>query len=218
MTIGPPTERTRVRRIASRGAYDRETVHAILDEARFCHVGFVDGGQPVVLPTIHARIGDTLYLHGSTASRMLEAATGAPVCVTATILDGLVLARSAFHHSMNYRSVVAFGVPYTVEDESEKRAALDAVVEHVLAGRGVEARPPSPKELAATRVFALSLDEASAKIRSGPPIDDEADLGSARWAGVVPLHTIPAAPEADPALEAGAATPASVRRLLSGTR
>jgi nitroimidazol reductase NimA-like FMN-containing flavoprotein (pyridoxamine 5'-phosphate oxidase superfamily) len=190
--------RTRVRRHPERGAYDRETIDAILDEALICHVGFVHDGQPYVIPTIHARDGDTLYLHGSPGSRMLrELKRGAAVCVTATLLDGLVLARSVYHHSMNYRSAVVLGRAREVAGRAEKLRAMERVVEHVVHGRWGDARQPSEAELKATTILALSLEEASAKIRSGGPSDDEADLGLPTWAGVVPLSLVAGAPIAD---------------------
>ncbi|HEV7677676.1 MAG TPA: pyridoxamine 5'-phosphate oxidase family protein [Candidatus Dormibacteraeota bacterium] len=183
------TERTRVRRLAERGSYDWEVVAAILDEALVCHVGFVVDGAPVVIPTAHAREGAILYLHGAPASRMLRTLRdGVEVCVTATIVDGLVLARSLFHHSLNYRSVVAFGRAVEVTALEEKERALTLFAEHVLPGRAAEARPPSVGELKATRVLALRLDEASAKLRGGGPIDDEEDMELGVWAGVVPVR------------------------------
>ena len=175
MTAIEMTERTRVRRLSKRGHYDRETIHAILDEALVCHVGFVVDGAPVVIPTIHWREGDTLYVHGSAASRMLRSLKGGvDACVTVTLVDGLVLARSAFHHSMNYRSVVVFGKAREVTGE-EKSSALDGLVEHVVKGRSRDARPPNEIELKQTLVLALPLEEASAKIRTGGPVDDEED-------------------------------------------
>ncbi|MGZ8710992.1 MAG: pyridoxamine 5'-phosphate oxidase family protein [Thermoanaerobaculia bacterium] len=182
------TDRTKVRRLANRGNYDRETIHAILDEALVCHVGFVVDGAPVVIPTIHWREGDRLYVHGSAASRMLRMLKdGVDACVTVTLVDGLVLARSAFHHSMNYRSVVVFGKARVVEGE-DKLHALDALVEHVVRGRSRELRPHKEIELKQTLVLALPLDEASAKIRTGGPVDDEEDYALPIWAGVVPLR------------------------------
>lgn len=198
MTVTIPiTERTQVRRLAKRGNYERETVHAILDEALICHAGFVVGGSPVVIPTIHWREGDTLYVHGSAASRMLRTLRdGVDVCVTVTLLDGLVLARSAFHHSMNYRSVVVFGKAREVTGE-EKMRALTSLVEHVVRGRAAEVRGPNEKELRQTLVLALPLDEASAKIRTGGPVDDEEDYALPVWAGVLPLTLTPQTPLAD---------------------
>ena len=183
----PVTDRTKVRRLANRGNYDRETVHSILDEALVCHVGFVVDGAPVVIPTIHWREGDELYFHGSAASRMLRALkSGVEACVTVTLIDGLVLARSAFHHSMNYRSVVIFGEARVVEGD-EKLRALDSLIEHITPDRARDVRPPNEIELKQTLVLALPLDEASAKIRTGGPVDDEEDYALPVWAGVVPL-------------------------------
>ncbi|HUP44924.1 MAG TPA: pyridoxamine 5'-phosphate oxidase family protein [Thermoanaerobaculia bacterium] len=197
------TERTTVRRLAKRGNYDRDTIHAILDEALLCHVGFVVDGQPVVIPTIHTRVGETLYFHGSAASRMLRSLReGIAACVTVTILDGLVLARSAFHHSMNYRSVVIFGTAREVTDEEEKRSVLDALVEHVVRGRSADARPGNEKEVRATLVLALPITESSAKIRTGPPVDDEEDRAMPIWAGVLPMALTAGEPVADSGVEA----------------
>jgi nitroimidazol reductase NimA-like FMN-containing flavoprotein (pyridoxamine 5'-phosphate oxidase superfamily) len=183
--------RTQLRRLPERGSHDWDVIAAILDEALVCHVGFAgaeDGGAPVVIPTAHARVGSVLYLHGAPASRMLRTVgSGVDVCVAATVLDGLVLARSLFHHSFNYRSVVAFGRAVEVVDLDEKRAALVGFAEHVLRGRSAEAREPSVGELKATRVLALRLDEASAKVRTGPPLDDAEDMALPLWAGVLPV-------------------------------
>lgn len=191
-----------------RGRYDRDTINAILDEALYCHVGFSVDGQPFVQPTIHARIGEQLYLHGAIANRMLKTlAGGVNVCVSVTLLDGLVLARSAFHHSMNYRSVMILGVAREVTALEEKRRAMTAVVEHVLAGRSAVARAPHVPELNATSVLALPITEASAKVRSGPPLDDEADYALSCWAGVLPLQIAALAPEPDPRLAPGIAVP-----------
>jgi uncharacterized protein len=185
------TERTRVRRYPERGVYERAEIDAILDEALFCHVGFVEDGQPFVIPTIHARAGDTLYLHGSPASRMLrELAGGIDVCVTVTLLDGIVLARSVYNHSLNYRSVVVLGRARRLDDPDEKLAALTTIIEHVVAGRSLDARMPSEKEVAGTSVLALPLDEASAKVRSGPPKDFDEDVPLPIWAGVIPLRMV----------------------------
>jgi hypothetical protein len=206
-----PTERTTVRRLPKRATYDRATVEAILDEALHCHLGFVVDGQPYVIPTIHARAGDRVYVHGSAASRMLRAAgAGIPVCLTVTLVDGLVFARSAFHHSMNYRSVVVLGAARTVVEPEEKLAALHAIVEHVAPGRWPEVRPPSEQELRATTVLAVPLDEVSAKLRTGPPLDDEEDYALACWAGVLPLGLAAGAPIPDPRLGPGSVAPASV--------
>ena len=205
---GPVTERVRVRRHPERGRYEREAVDAILDEALYCHLGFVVDGQPYVIPTIHARVGDDVYVHGAAASRMLrQVAEGVPVCLTATLLDGVVLARSVFSHSMNYRSVVVLGLAVDVTDLDEKLAALRAVVEHVVPGRWREARHPTPAELDATRVLRLPLTEASAKIRSGPPKDAAADLTLPVWAGELPLTLRAGRPAAAPGLRPEVAVP-----------
>lgn len=197
----PPTERTRVRRLPERGVYDREAIDAILDEALICHVAYVVDGRPRVIPTIHARDGDVLYIHGSNASRTLRAAKGgAPVAIEVTLLDGLVLARSAFHHSMNYRSVVVYGLAREITDPHEKWHAQQALVEHVVHGRSADARMPNERELGQTTILAVPLDEASAKIRTGPPKDEEGDYALPVWAGVVPLTTVPGDPERDPAM------------------
>ena len=186
-----PSPRITVRRLPERGAYDRATVDAILDEALSCHVGFVVDGQPYVIPTIHAREGDKLYIHGSSASRMLRTlAAGTPVCVTVTIQDGLVLARSGFHHSMNYRSVLVLGTAVEVLDRGERLHALETISEHVIPGRWAEIRPPNERELAQTKILRMGLDEASAKVRSGGPKDDPADLSLPVWAGVLPLRLV----------------------------
>jgi uncharacterized protein len=190
--------RTAVRRHPERGAYDRATIDAILDEALICHIGFIYDGQPYVIPTIHARDGDTLYLHGSPGSRMLRnLKQGVDICVTATLLDGVVLARSVYHHSMNYRSVVVLGRTHEVTDRAEKLHAMQCVVEHVVRGRWDDARQPSEGELDGTTILAVGLDEASAKVRSGPPTDDKRDLDLDVWAGVIPLSLEPRAPIAD---------------------
>jgi nitroimidazol reductase NimA-like FMN-containing flavoprotein (pyridoxamine 5'-phosphate oxidase superfamily) len=187
-SLYPQTPRTTPKRIAQRVSYDRETVHAVLDEALVCHVGFVDEGRPVVLPHLHARLEEMLYLHGSTLARAMPAARGdgLEVCVTVTLLDGLVLARPAFHHSLNYRSVVVHGTAAVVEDPKEKTTALAALVEAVAPGRTGGTRPPSRNELAATTVLRLDPHEVSVKVRTGPAADDPEDLGPPYWAGVLP--------------------------------
>ncbi len=212
MTVTLQTPRTTVKRLPKRGAYDRATVEAIVDEALICHVGFVVDGQPVVIPTIHWRSGDELYFHGSTASRMLRSLkNGVEVCVTITLLDGLVMARSAFHHSMNYRSVVVMGMTREVTDPAERLAALDALVEHVCAGRSKDVRPPNDRELLQTLVLALPITEASAKIRTGGPVDDEEDYALTHWAGVIPLRLTALPAEPDGRLGEGIETPAYAR-------
>jgi nitroimidazol reductase NimA-like FMN-containing flavoprotein (pyridoxamine 5'-phosphate oxidase superfamily) len=199
-----PTERTTLKRLPKRAEYDRKAVYDILDEGFICHVGFVVDGQPFVIPTGYARAGDCLYIHGSQASRMLRAlGEGIDVCVTVTLLDGLVLARSAFHHSMNYRSVVVFGKASVVEDKEEKLEALRALTEHIVPGRWAEVRWPSGSEMKATTVLSLPLAEASAKVRTGPPIDDEEDYEIPVWAGVIPLRVKAGEAIDDPRLLAG---------------
>jgi len=186
-----PTQRTRVVREPHRGVYDRETAYQILDEGFICHVGFEVDGQPFVIPTAYGRSGDDLYIHGSAASRMLRKLNqGIPVCVTVTLLDGLVLARSVFNHSMNYRSVVVLGKATAVEDAAEKAAALRVLSDHILPGRWEDSRQPNEKELKATLVLKLPIQEFSAKVRVGPPIDDEEDYSFSTWAGVVPLSMV----------------------------
>ncbi len=205
---GPASARVRVRRLPDRGRYERAVIDDILDEALICHVGFVADGQPFVIPTIHARAGGVLYLHGSVASRMLRTLKGGvPVCVTASIVDGLVLARSAFHHSLNYRSVVVLGSAVEVEDETEKLRALHAIVEHIAPGRWDEVRGPSPSELRQTIVLEMRLDEASAKVRSGPPKDEEGDLALPVWAGELPIGAVALDARDAPLLGAGIARP-----------
>ena len=213
MSTFTPTERTQVKRLPKRGAYDRETVFKILDEAFVCHVGFVVDGQPYVIPTNFGRAGETLYLHGSAASRMLRTLSeGIPVCVTVTLVDGLVLARSAFHHSANYRSVVVLGTARLVSDPAEKMEALRLFTEHIMKGRWEQIRQPTEQELKGTTVLALPIEEVSAKVRTGGPIDDEADYELPIWAGVLPLPIVPAAPIADVRLKAGIAVPENVAR------
>jgi nitroimidazol reductase NimA-like FMN-containing flavoprotein (pyridoxamine 5'-phosphate oxidase superfamily) len=203
-----PTGRTTLKRLPKRGNFEREAVNKILDEGFVCHVGFIVEGRPVVIPTGYGRSGDKLYIHGSAASRMLKALReGIDVCVTVTLLDGLVLARSAFHHSLNYRSVVIFGRARVVEDEDEKWEALRAFTDHVMRGRWEDTRQPNEKELRATMVLALPLLEASAKIRRGPPIDDEEDMMRPVWAGELPLKVTTGEPVADPQLKAGIELP-----------
>lgn len=210
-----PTARSRVRRLPKRAGYDAETIYRILDAAFVCHVGYVIDGEPYVTPTAYWREGDHIYWHGSHASRMLETiGKGAPVCLTVTHIDGLVAARSAFHHSINYRSVMLFGRPHRVDDPDAKRAALNAFVERLYPGRTAEIRPPTSKELRATTLVAMTIDEASAKMRSGPPIDDEEDYALPVWAGVIPIEMRMAAPVADPRLKQSTPLPAYLKRLI----
>jgi uncharacterized protein len=207
-----PTARTRVVREADRGVYDRETVYRILDEGFLCHVGFVVDGQPFVIPTSYGRNGDHLYIHGSAASRMLrQMQGGAAVCVTVTLLDGLVVARSVFNHSMNYRSVVVLGKATLVDDPEGKLAALRALSEHILPGRWDDARQPNERELKATSVLRLPIEEFSAKVRTGPPIDDEEDHSFPTWAGVVPLEMKAGGPIGDAKLLPGQNVPLYAR-------
>jgi nitroimidazol reductase NimA-like FMN-containing flavoprotein (pyridoxamine 5'-phosphate oxidase superfamily) len=208
-----PTPRTTPTRYRERARYDRETVHRILDESLICHLAYVKDGLPVVLPTIHTRIGETLYIHGSSGSGPMLAArlAGMPVCVTVTLVDGLVLARAAMHHSMNYRSVVAVGAARIVEDPDEKAQALHAVVNHIRPGRADDCRPPDARELAATAVLALDLDEVSAKIREGGVSDDAEDLTLPYWAGVVPLRLTAGAAVPDADLDPATPLPSYLR-------
>ena len=211
MTDFPQSDRNRVRRLPARASYDAETIYPIIDEALICHVGFVADGQPFVIPPIHARMGDTIVLHGAKASRLLKhAATGEALCITCTIVDGLVLARSVFHHSMNYRSAVVFGRGRLIEDFDEKYAALEAITEHVLPGRWDDARLPNELEMNATSVVLVEIDEATAKVRSGPPGDDEEDYSLPIWASVLPSQFTFGAPLDDPKLGAGIGVPAYV--------
>ena len=212
------TGRTRVKRAPKRGVYEPETIFQILDESFICHVGFIHDGKPVVIPTAYGRVGDRLYLHGSTKSRMLMALKdGVEACITTTIVDGLVLARSIFHHSMNYRSVVIFGRASIVSDDSEKLEALKAFSDHIISGRWEEVRAPNEKELKGTQVISFPITEASAKIRTGPPVDDKADYELPIWAGEIPLHTIAMEAKADPLLPNGLEIPKSVAAYLQGT-
>jgi nitroimidazol reductase NimA-like FMN-containing flavoprotein (pyridoxamine 5'-phosphate oxidase superfamily) len=205
----PPSERTTVKRLPKRAAYDTATIHAILDEGLVCHVAFLVDGQPSVIPTLYVRLGDRLYLHGSPASRMLQAVQdGQTVCVAVTIVDGLVLARSAFHHSMNYRSVVLYGTPSAVEDPGQKAEILRGLSDHVVPGRWDEVRGPSEQELRRTLVVSIPIDEASAKVRTGPPLDDEPDYDLPVWAGVVPLRLAPGTPTDDGRVLPGIKPPA----------
>jgi nitroimidazol reductase NimA-like FMN-containing flavoprotein (pyridoxamine 5'-phosphate oxidase superfamily) len=198
MTEFTKTDRSRLKRIPERGHYDRETIYHILDEALICHVGFVEKGQPFVIPINFARVDDTIILHGAKASRLLKhIEAGHPVCLETTIVDGLVLARSVFHHSINYRSVVLFGKGRLIQDEQEKLAALKAVTEHLIPGRWQEARLPNRKELNATSVVSIEIGEASAKVRVGPPVDEQEDYALPVWAGILPLQEMSLHPTRD---------------------
>jgi uncharacterized protein len=213
---GPPSPRTRVRREPHRGVYDRTAIDAVLDASLICHLAFVDADQPFAVPTLHARVGDVVYVHGSAAGRALRTlGAGAPACLTVTVVDGLVLARSAFEHSVNYRSVLLLGSLRAIDDPVEKSAALEAFTERLLPGRWAEVRRPTPKELAATSILAMPVDEASAKIRSGPPEDgDGPDGGLSIWAGTVPLETTWGEPVPDPSLGPGISLAPSVQALV----
>jgi len=207
------TDRTTLKRLPKRGHFDREIINSILDEGFICHVGFVVDGQPFVIPTGYARIDDQLFIHGSQASRMLKnLSQGIDVCVTVTLVDGLVLARSAFHHSINYRSVVVFGTARLLNDREEKIAALLALSEHFIKGRWDDVREPTEQELKATSVLAMKLEEASAKIRTGPPLDDEEDYSLPIWAGVIPLKMVASEPISDPRLPDNIEAPGYARR------
>ncbi|HXM23795.1 MAG TPA: pyridoxamine 5'-phosphate oxidase family protein [Terriglobales bacterium] len=208
-----PSARTRLVREADRAVYDRAAAYKILDEGFICHVGFVADGQPFVIPTGYGRVGDNLYIHGSAASRMLRRVDeGVAVCVTVTLLDGLVLARSIFNHSMNYRSVVILGTAVAVSDAKEKLEALRLLSEHILPGRWVESRQPNEKELKATLVMRLPIEEFSAKVRQGPPVDDEEDYAFPTWAGVIPLGMVAGKPVNDPRLDPARDVPAYARQ------
>ena len=212
-----PTERTRLRRRPNRGVFETDTIYAILDEGFVCHVAFTVEGQPYAIPTGYARRGDEIYVHGSAASRMLRTlADGVDMCLTVTLVDGLVLARSAFHHSMNYRSVVVLGKARLVTDEGEKLQALRCFTDHIIPGRWPDLRPVTEQELKSTTVLALPIREASAKIRSGPPIDDEEDYSWPIWAGVVPLHTRTGEPVPDERAQPDVEAPFSAGRSGEG--
>jgi len=206
----PSSDRSTVKCLPEHGAYDADTIHQILDEAMICHLSFTTENGPVVIPTIHARAGNTLYLHGSHVSRMMRSAGGRDVCVAVTIVDGIVAARSAFHHSLNYRSVVVFGVPRDVTDPDERTAAFEAITEHVLPGRWDEARRPNDKENKGTKLLAIDIDEASAKVRTGPPGDDDEDMDLDIWAGVIPIQMTSGPPITAPDLKPGVPVPPSV--------
>lgn len=209
-----PTSRSKLARLPKRGHYDRDSVYAILDAGFICHVGYAIDGQPYVTPTAYWREGDVLYWHGSSASRMLRTLEkGADCCLTVTHIDGLVLARSAFHHSLNYRSVMVFGKACKIEDPGEKLAKLEAFVERMYPGRWQELRPVSAAELRSTTVLGMRMDEASAKLRSGPPVDDEEDYALPVWAGVVPVRSVAGAPLEDARLAQGIRAPASLADL-----
>lgn len=213
MSTFPKTARNRVKRLPERAAYDRKTIYDILDEALICHVGIVMDNQPFVIPTIHARRGDSLLLHGATTSRLLQyIQAGNPLCVATTLLDGLVVARGIFHNSMNYRSVVLFGVGHILADPNEKYAALEALSERLLPGRWADARLPSKKELKATTIIEMPIESATAKMRAGGPKDDAEDYEGAWWAGVIPIEQKYLVPEADQKLREGITIPEYLKK------
>ena len=219
MPASAPTARSRVRRAPKRGVYDREPIDAILDEALVCHVGFVHDDQPFVIPTLHARVGDEVSIHLSTASRLVRTLSGGvPCCLTVTLLDGLVLARAAFLHSANYRSVVVLGRARVVGSDEQKLRAVEAFSEQLVPGRWDQVRPPTRQELKATQVLALPLDEASAKVRSGPPMDEDEDLDRDVWAGVIPFGLQPQAPIPDPRARRPVPVPDHVAGWRPGAR
>jgi len=208
------TPKTQLRRLPDRGHYDDETIHGILDAGFLAHIGFNLNGQPFVIPTLYGRQDQTLYMHGSAASRMLrELAKGIPACVTVTLVDGLVLARSAFHHSINYRSVVAFGTARKIEEAQAKAHALRIISDHLVRGRWDEVRAPHAQELKATSVLEFQIEEASAKIRSGPPKDDEEDYALPVWAGILPLSITPGEPVADPRMQGATEVPDYIKKF-----
>lgn len=209
------TSRTKLRRKPSRGSHERAVVEAIFDQALVSHLGVIDDGLPVVIPTLHVRVGSFVYLHGSAASRALRESKGAEVCLTATLVDGLVLARAVMHHSANYRSAMLFGAGEWIDDEAEKLSALEALVEKLVPGRWGEARIPTAKELRATALLRIPLEEASAKVRKGPPLDDDEDMELPVWAGVVGLRTVTEEPEPDPLLATGIDPPAYLAEMLA---
>ncbi len=213
MTEFPKTDQNRINRLPRRGYYDRETIYRILDEALICHVGFVENQQPYVIPINFARMGDAIVLHGAKASRLLKhISAGHPVCLEATLVDGLVLARSIFNHSLNFRSVVLFGTGQPVEADQDKLAVLEAITEHLIPGRWREVRLPNQKELDVTSVVSIQIDQASAKIRSGPPGDNEADYALPVWAGVLPLQELPLAPVRDELMAQAVAVPGYITK------
>jgi uncharacterized protein len=214
---GPRSDRVRLRRKRERGGYERDQIDAILDEGLIAHLGIVEDGQPIVIPTLHARDGDVVYCHGSSASRTLRAlAGGAPACLTVSLIDGLVLARSAMHHSANYRSAVVLGSARLVEGRAERMHGFEQIVERIVPGRWPEVRAPTENELKATALLALPLEESSAKVRTGPPLDEEEDYALSAWAGVIPLSLRAGEPEPDPRLPEGIPIPDHVRAYRRG--
>ena len=219
MTAFTPTHRSKVKRLHERGRYDEESVFAVLDAGIIAHIGYVIDGQPYVTPTAYWRRRRTLYWHGSSASRMLRTQKdGVPVCVTVSLLDGLVVARSGFHHSINYRAVMAFGRAHIVEDAKKKETELDYFIERIYPGRVATLRPVNQQELKSTTLIAMEIEEASAKVRTGEPKDDEEDYALDVWAGVIPIRQVVGAVENDPRLKAGVALPEHLKRLADGKR
>ena len=213
----PPSDRVRLRRKRERGSYEREVIEAILDEGLIAHLGIVHEGQPLVIPTLHARDGDVVYCHGSSAGRTLRAlAAGAPACLTVSLIDGLVLARSAMHHSANYRSAILLGRARVVTDPAERLEGFEAIVERIVPGRWSEVRPPTENEIKATALLAFPIEESSAKVRTGPPLDDEEDYASRAWAGVIPLAVRAGEPQPDPRLRADIPVPSHIEGYRRG--
>ena len=216
MKTYPISNRNRVKRISNNSDYSKETVHAIIDEALFCHLGIIHDGKPVVIPTIHARMGDQIVFHGSNASRLLKISNNNEICVTITLLDGLVMARSLFNSSMNYRSAVIFGKGEIIKDHDERMAALKSITDHIAPGRWDDARQPNNSELKQTSVVRMPIDEASAKISMGPPDDEDEDYALDYWAGVIPINQTYGEPESDPILQEGITIPDYLKNYCRG--
>ena len=216
MKTYPISNRNRVKRISNNSDYSKETVHAIIDEALFCHLGIIHDGKPVVIPTIHARMGDQIVFHGSNASRLLKISNNNEICVTITLLDGLVMARSLFNSSMNYRSAVIFGKGEIIKDHDERMAALKSITDHIAPGRWDDARQPNNSELKQTSVVRMPIDEASAKISVGPPDDEDEDYALDYWAGVIPINQTYGEPESDPILQEGITIPDYLKNYCRG--
>ena len=216
MKTYPISNRNRVKRISNKSDYSKETVHAIIDEALFCHLGIIHDGKPVVIPTIHARMGDHIVFHGSNASRLLKISNNNEICVTITLLDGLVMARSLFNSSMNYRSAVIFGKGEIIKDHNERMAAFKSITDHIAPGRWDDARQPNNSELKQTSVVRMPIDEASAKISMGPPDDEDEDYALDYWAGVIPINQTYGEPESDPILQEGITIPIYLKNYCRG--
>ena len=216
MKTYPISNRSRVKRISNKSDYSKETVHAIIDEALFCHLGIIHDGKPVVIPTIHARMGDHIVFHGSNASRLLKISNNNEICVTITLLDGLVMARSLFNSSMNYRSAVIFGKGEIIKDHNERMAAFKSITDHIAPGRWDDARQPNNSELKQTSVVRMPIDEASAKISVGPPDDEDEDYALDYWAGVIPINQTYGEPESDPILQEGITIPGYLKNYCRG--